>query len=210
MLSLSRLVFLPCDAVVVAVSFLGDLLFSFLFSVSEFLKGHRIWSVHASPTCLLSVSLFRVVLVSKTLQFVRAPDENVFIPPFNLIELFGLVLPLEWWMPKEKYQQLNRSVMGVIYAPMLLVTAWLETRTARKVNRNRDRHEADDDTVEEWEQLGEDEGGAVDFEADGWAKRVMESKPNVETDAAVLEIRELRLRLEALSKAVEGIKREES
>ena len=146
------------------------------------------------------------LFAAKTMQFVRAPDENVFIPPFNLIELLGMILPFEWWMPKEKYQQLNRTVMGIIYAPMLLITAWLETRTARKVNTNRDRHEADDDTVEEWEQLSEE--GGVDFEADGWAKRVMESKPNVETDAAVLEIRELKLRLEALSKAVDGIKHE--
>ena len=138
------------------------------------------------------------------MQFVRAPDENVFIPPFNLIELFFLVIPLEWWMSKDRYQSVNRTVMGVIYSPMLLVTAWLETRTARKVNRNRDRNEADDNTIEEWEQLSEERG--VDFEADGWAKKVMESKPNVETDAAVLEIRELKRELEVLARTVDSLK----
>ena len=138
------------------------------------------------------------------MQFVRAPDENVFIPPFNLLELFFLVLPLEWWMAKDRYQRVNRTVMGVIYSPMLLVTAWLETRTARKVNRNRERNEADDNTTEEWEQLSEE--GGVDFEADGWAKKVMESKPNVETDAAVLEIRELKGKLETLARAVDTLK----
>lgn len=143
------------------------------------------------------------LFAAKTMQFVRAPDENVFIPPFNLLEFFGLVLPLEWWMPKARYQQLNRAVMGVIYAPMLLVTAWLETRTARRVNENRVRHEADDDRVQEWEQMGEE--GGVDFDADGWAKTVSESKPNVETDAAVLEIRELKARVEALSRVMESI-----
>ncbi|MCJ1328433.1 hypothetical protein MMC10_005110 [Thelotrema lepadinum] len=144
------------------------------------------------------------LFAAKTMQFVRAPDENVFIPPFNLIELFFLVIPLEWWMSKDRYQSVNRTVMGVIYSPMLLVTAWLETRTARKVNRNRDRNEADDNTIEEWEQLSEERG--VDFEADGWAKKVMESKPNVETDAAVLEIRELKRELEVLARTVDSLK----
>ena len=69
------------------------------------------------------------------MQFVRAPDENVFIPPFNLIELFLLVIPFEWWMPKATYERLNDYVMGVIYAPLLLLTAALEVRTARQVSR---------------------------------------------------------------------------
>ena len=145
------------------------------------------------------------LFAAKTMQFVRAPDENVFIPPFNLVELFGLILPLEWWMPRDRYQRINRAVMGVIYSPILLVTAWLETRTARNVNRNRVRHEADDDRIEEWEQLFGEEGG-LDFEADGWAKKVADSRPNVETDAAVLEIRELKGKVEELSRAVEGLK----
>ena len=144
------------------------------------------------------------LFAAKTMQFVRAPDENVFIPPFNLIELFGLILPLEWWMPRGRYQRINRAVMGALYSPVLLVTAWLETVTARKVNANRLRRQADDDRVEEWEQLGQEEG--VDFEADGWAKKVEQTKPNVETDAAVLEIRELKGRIEALGREVEGLK----
>jgi hypothetical protein len=62
------------------------------------------------------------------LQFVRAPDENVFIPrsytsspiydpnckAFNLIEIFLLILPLEWWLPHKTYQKINRYIMGVV------------------------------------------------------------------------------------------------
>ena len=146
------------------------------------------------------------LFAAKTMQFVRAPDENVFIPPFNLVELFFLVLPLEWWMSKDRYQAINRVVMGILYAPMLLITASLETHTARKVNRNRERNESDDNEIEEWEQVTEERG--VDFEADGWAKKVQDSKPNVETDTAVLEIRELKAKLEALATEVKSLKEE--
>ncbi|MCJ1443553.1 MAG: hypothetical protein MMC23_004052 [Stictis urceolatum] len=140
------------------------------------------------------------------LQFVRAPDENVFIPPFNLIELFCLIIPFEWWLPKPKYERLNSYVMGVIYSPLLLLTAWLETWQAYRVIAARRRGDADDDEVEEWEQMGV-EGQCPDFESDGWAKTVESTKPNVETDAAVLEIRDLKEKLEKLTAMVEEMKR---
>ena len=153
----------------------------------------------------------------KTLQFVRAPDgklqlstiraicarglltvrvENVFIAPFNLIELFGLIIPFEWWMPKHSYERLNNYVMGFIYSPMLLVIAWLEVRTAHQVIKNRERGDSDDDQIEEWEQLFED--GALDLESEGWKKKVEDTRPNVETDATVVEIRELRDKINQL------------
>ncbi|KAI4114904.1 MAG: hypothetical protein LQ345_004396 [Seirophora villosa] len=142
----------------------------------------------------------------KTLQFVRAPDENVFIAPnkqhtaFNLIEIFCLIIPFEWWMPTARYERLNNFVMGVIYSPLLLITAYLETQQARRVKRNRRRGEEDEDTVEEWEQMNDHR----DYESDGWAKKVEASKPNVDTDAAVLEIRELKEQVAELMKMVQG------
>ncbi len=134
------------------------------------------------------------------MQFVRAPDENVFIAPFNLIEVFLLILPFEWWMSTAKYERLNNYVMGVIYSPLLLVTAWLETKDAYKVQGNRRLGESDEDEVQEWEQNGV---GEMDFEADGWAKAVEGSRPNVETEAAVLEVRGLKRQVEELKKMLE-------
>lgn len=135
----------------------------------------------------------------KTMQFVRAPDENVFIAPFNLIEIFCLIIPFEWWMPSDKYERLNNYVMGFIYSPLLVLTAYLETRDARRVKHNRKRGEEDDDTTEEWEQME----GEVDFESEGWTKKVEVAKPNVETDAAVLEVRELKGQVKELMQMVE-------
>ena len=141
---------------------------------------------------------------------------------FNLIEVFCLVLPLEWWMvtnnsplathentdsgqPTATYERVNNTVMGVIYSPLLLITAYIETRQAHAILVNRRRGDADDDTVEEWEHRTETQG-PHDFETDGWAKAVEATKPNVETDAAVLEIRELKQKVGELMKMVEGLR----
>ncbi|KAK3176692.1 hypothetical protein OEA41_008017 [Lepraria neglecta] len=141
----------------------------------------------------------------KTIQFVRAPDENVFIAPFNLVEVFCLILPFEWWMSTSRYERLNNYVMGFLYSPLLLITAYVETRQAHKVKHNRRHGESDEDTTEEWEQMASE----VDFESDGWAKKVEGTKPNVETDVAVVEIRELREQVEELKKMVaEGKEKE--
>lgn len=128
------------------------------------------------------------------MQFVRAPDENVFIAPFNLVEIFVLVIPFEWWMPRDKYEVLNDTVMGIIYSPLLIGAAFFEVRTAKAIRFNRSRGEADDDTIEEWEELQDQ----VDFEGDGWAKKVSDSKSNVEEEPAVIEVRKLREELDEL------------
>lgn len=105
-------------------------------------------------------------------------------------------------MPRDRYERLNNFVMAVIYSPLLLIIAHLERKQAHEVKYNRRHGEQDDDTVEEWEQMQ----GDVDFEAEGWTKKVEQTKPNVETDAAVLEVRELKKKMEELLKLVEGMK----
>lgn len=47
--------------------------------------------------------------------------------------------------------------------------------------------------------------GEIDFEGEGWAKKVETTRPNVETDAAVLEIREVMELLKELSGRINGI-----
>ncbi|KAJ4353486.1 Calcium channel yvc1 [Didymosphaeria variabile] len=135
-----------------------------------------------------AIDEYMALFSQKTMQFVRAPDENVFIAPFNLIEMFCLILPFEWWMPQDTYNRLNDYVMGFIYSPLLIITAWMETTQAHSVRTNRKRGEDDDDVVQEWEQVM----GECDFEADGWDKKVQQTKPNVEFDTTVLEVRKLQ------------------
>jgi hypothetical protein len=140
---------------------------------------------------------FLALFAQKTMQFIRAPDENVYVPPFNLIEIV-IAAMFEWWMNKKQYERLNDGVMGFIYSPLLVFAAWTETRTARDIKQNRRRGDEDDDTIEEWEQMLHE----LDFEADGWGKKVDGVKSNVEEEPAVLEVRKLRAELEALKALV--------
>lgn len=146
-----------------------------------------------------AIDEYLALYAQKTMQFVRAPDENVYIAPFNLVEIFGLVIPFEWWLPKDQYERLNDIVMGAVYAPLLFITSFIEVQTARRVKFNRSRNEVDEDTIEEWEQL-EDE---MDFEGTGWAKRVEEGKPNVIVDGTLLQVQEIRKELKHLTELVE-------
>ncbi|KAH6610132.1 potassium ion channel yvc1 [Trichoderma cornu-damae] len=136
----------------------------------------------------------------KTMQFIRAPDENVYIAPFNLIEIVISAL-FEWWMSKKHYELVNDCVMGFLYSPLLLITAFFEARTARAIRRNRARGEADDDIIEEWEQLAHE----IDFGAEGWAKTCEAVKPNLDDDPAVLEIKKLRAEIAGLKSLLENI-----
>jgi len=149
-----------------------------------------------------AIDEYLALFSQKTLQFVRAPDENVFIAPFNLVEMVCLSLPFEWWMSKAQYARLNDYVIGVLYSPLLLVTAYLETRTVRSVRFNRKRHEADDDTIEEWEQLADE----LDVEGSGWAKKVQDTAPNVVTDATSLQLKELRQDVKELKELLSALR----
>jgi len=130
---------------------------------------------------------YMALFAQKTIQYIRAPDEHVFIAPFNLVEIFCLIIPFKWWMPAHTYARLNDYVMAFLYSPLLVVAAFFEARSAREVISNRKRGELDDDTIEEWEQMSDQ----LNFESEGWAKKVEAAKSNVEDDQATLEVREL-------------------
>ncbi len=149
---------------------------------------------------------YMALFAQKTMQFVRAPDENVFIAPFNLIEIFCLILPLEWWMPRRAYQRLNDYVMGLLYSPLLIIAAVFETRSAMLVKSNRRRGEEEDDTIEEWEQMA----GEMDMEGEGWAKKVAAAASNVEDDQATIEVRKLRDELKDIREMIQILVKEKS
>ncbi len=146
-----------------------------------------------------AIDEYMALYAQKVMQFVRAPDENVFIAPFNLIEIFFLILPIEWWLPKAHYMRLNDYVMAFLYSPLLVIAAFWETRSAREVTIARRRGDEDDDTVEEWERTGSLE---VDMETEGWAKNVDRVKANVEEDQATGEVKKLREEVQELRELI--------
>ena len=149
-----------------------------------------------------SIDEYMALFSQKTMQFVRAPDENVYIAPLNLIEIVISGL-FEWWMPKHAYERINDWVMGALYSPLLVVAAFFETREAHDIRRNRARGEEDDDTEEEWEQMA----GDLDFESEGWTKTCEAVKINVEDEPAVMEIKKLREEVEELKTMLADISR---
>ncbi|EDK43809.1 conserved hypothetical protein [Lodderomyces elongisporus NRRL YB-4239] len=82
------------------------------------------------------------LVAQKTLRYVRAPDENIYVPPFNLIEL--AMTPLGWVLSEAAYKDLNYYVMLVIYSPLLLYITTEELTTARRISYNRFKGLPDD------------------------------------------------------------------
>ncbi|KAL2761050.1 hypothetical protein ACRALDRAFT_1053444 [Sodiomyces alcalophilus JCM 7366] len=153
---------------------------------------------------------FLALLAHKTLQFVRAPDENVYIPPFNLVEMIIIAL-FGWWMPRGRFEQLNDVVMSCCYAPVMVVAAAYESRVAHIIQRSRARGgsgDDDDDVVDhEWERVAAAAETQVDLEAEGWAKLCEAAKSDVEVEPAVQEVRQLRAEVDELKRMLADISR---
>ncbi|KAI1796187.1 calcium activated cation channel [Ganoderma leucocontextum] len=57
----------------------------------------------------------------KVVGMIRAPDEFIYPPPFNLLETF-FVAPLEYFLSDKTYTKINRYVMGgVFFIPLCLI-----------------------------------------------------------------------------------------
>lgn len=74
-----------------------------------------------------AVDEFLALFSLKTLNYIRAPDENTFCPPLNLIEIFFLI-PLEPFLKRTTYEKINHVVMTIVYAPFLVVIAFYESK----------------------------------------------------------------------------------
>ena len=118
---------------------------------------------------------------------------------FNLIEIIFLIAPFEWWLPRKRYAKLNDIIMGIIYSPILLITASLEAREARRIRWNRRRGEEDDDDVQEWEHAAEEVDFAIE---ESWKQTVQDTTPNVTMDSCTLEIIQLKEQIRELTETV--------
>ncbi|CCH58997.1 hypothetical protein TBLA_0B01540 [Henningerozyma blattae CBS 6284] len=88
---------------------------------------------------------YMALMSQKILRFIRAPDENVFVPPLNLIELFIskpvmkiLMVPDQW------YKNLTNFIMVIIYSPFLFYISIKEIKIAKRVQYNRIKKLPDD------------------------------------------------------------------
>lgn len=82
------------------------------------------------------------LVAQKTLRYIRAPDTDLYVPPFNLIE--WIIFPSYYVVSKNTYKYINRVVMTIIYSPMLLYITMDELGNARRVQYNRFKGLPDD------------------------------------------------------------------
>lgn len=95
--------------------------------------------------------------------------------------------------------------MGVIYSPLLVLTAWVETCQAEQIRWNRRHGEEDEEDQQEWELVAEE----VDFELDDtWKEEVKQSTPDIKVDSCTLEVRQLQKQVAALTELVKHLSRE--
>lgn len=87
------------------------------------------------------MNIFALV-AQKTLRYIRAPDQNLYVPPFNLIEV--IITPLGWFLPANTWKDLNYYVMLIIYAPLLTYITSDELVNARRISYNRFKGLPDD------------------------------------------------------------------
>ncbi|KIJ56958.1 hypothetical protein M422DRAFT_23093 [Sphaerobolus stellatus SS14] len=138
----------------------------------------------------------------KTIAMIRAPDEYVYLPPFNFIEIF-LVAPFEPILSRERYAKLNKYIMLVVFFIPLTVIALYESRD-KKSSYFRDWFERANGEIDNSDEAKnpevDDEDGRqiskVQFED------LIKVFPNtsMSSDERVLrDIRELKEKLEAFT-----------
>lgn len=90
---------------------------------------------------------------TRVLKYIRAPDEKIFLPPFNIIEIFMLDVPLYWWMDKKLFNDICNKILVVLYFPLLLFISNYESKLAKRVAYNRSLRLSDDANEENREWL---------------------------------------------------------
>lgn len=85
---------------------------------------------------------------TRVLKYIRAPDSKIFIPPFNLIEVFLLDLPFSWWLNKKLLNNICNKILILLNLPVLIIIANYESKLAKRINYNR-RFNLSDDANEE-------------------------------------------------------------
>ncbi|ODV62653.1 uncharacterized protein ASCRUDRAFT_18311, partial [Ascoidea rubescens DSM 1968] len=124
----------------------GILYYLFVFLISVILLN-ILGALYNSSYALIvanATNEYLALSAHKTLRYIRSPDEDLYIPPLNLIEFFCLTLPVHWWCPSLVFDKLNYWILTVLYSPFLVIIAISEIKEARRVQYNRFKGLADD------------------------------------------------------------------
>ena len=82
------------------------------------------------------------LVAQKTLRYVRAPDQELYVPPLNLIEL--IIVPFSFVVSNSTFRLINHFIMLIIYSPLLTYITIDELQNARRIQYNRFKGIPDD------------------------------------------------------------------
>ncbi|CEP62100.1 Yvc1p LALA0_S04e07778g [Lachancea lanzarotensis] len=151
-----------------APPFASILYYSYSFVVSVILLNILIalYSTAYDKVIDNSVDEYMALMAQKTLRYIRAPDDDVYVPPLNLVEV--CLSPFLHFMPRKMAKRVSTFVLTILYFPMLFVVAVKEVREAKRVCYNRMKKQEDD--ANESDVAWDLTDGYVD-DADGWIPR---------------------------------------
>lgn len=117
-------------------------IYSFLLSVILMNILIALYSTAYAAIVENATDEYFALVAQKTLRYIRAPDTDLFVPPFNLLEI--LISPLALVTSKRGFRLINYYLMLVIYSPMLLYITVDELGNARRIQYNRYKGLPDD------------------------------------------------------------------
>lgn len=77
---------------------------------------------------------YMALMSQKTLRYIRAPDEDVYVAPLNVIEL--IISPILRFTSRDSQKNINYVCMLILYSPMLFYVAIKEIKDAKRINYN--------------------------------------------------------------------------
>lgn len=127
-----------------------------------------------------AIDEFLGLFAGKTLEYIRAPDEHAFCPPYNLIQVC-LLRPLSPFINHKTFHILNHVIMNIVYFPSLVIIALYESKIQSvHLEKCRLAGLSDDDVSSGWE-------GERDFDPQhSWEARVKDTIPHIEEDEMFL------------------------
>ena len=107
-------------------------------------------------------------------------------------------------MDPDRYERLNVYIMGIIYSPLLVYTAYAESKAAKKIKANQFCDQPGDSSCEDWNQVKLLDSGDDDWAQDGQAgQNPDKDEPMVkEVKSVKEEVEELRDLIKQLKKDV--------
>lgn len=117
-------------------------LYNFLLTVILMNILIALYSTSYANITELATEEYFALVAQKTLRYIRAPDVDLYVPPLNLVEV--VISPIAFVTSHSTYKLINRVLMIVLYAPMLVFVTWYELGNARRIQYNRYKRLPDD------------------------------------------------------------------